>query len=104
MRIGALPISQQLLGVDLKSSFRRWAKVYRRAVERADMAGAGLAANDFEADIQRGPFNTLLRPSTLIAPEPGGTMRRREFIAGLSGAAVSLPLTAHAQQAKLPTI
>src|SRR5689334_3767047 len=40
----------------------------------------------------------------MAIPEPGADMRRREFIAGLGSAAVSVPFDARAQAAKSPTI
>jgi hypothetical protein len=49
------------------------------------------------------PIKALASTSTILAPEPGANMRRREFFAGLTGA-LAMPLSAQAQQTMARTI
>jgi hypothetical protein len=49
------------------------------------------------------PIKALASTSTILAPEPGANMRRREFFAGLTGA-LAMPLSAQAQQTTTRTI
>src|SRR5262245_8933538 len=57
---------------------------------------------DFNKD-EITPIKALASPSTILASHHGANMRRREFLAGLTGA-LAMPLSARAQQNTIRTI